>query len=198
MVNRNSTAVRIKDRNSFNEFCSETYPSLLAYAKVFLTDEWAQDVVQDVFYSVWEKRDILDENGIRPYIFRSVHNRCLNYIRNQSRSGGFREWNEAEMAEIAVVAGDYEKNPVLKKLYDGDLRENLREAIESLSPRCREVFCLSYIEDHTTKEISEKLGISTSTVENHIHLALKQLRSRLNLNDLYSIAVFAIILKKIL
>ncbi len=197
----NLEIMRIKDRNSFNEFCSEIYPALLSYARVFIPEDWSYDVVQDVFYSVWQKRDLLrDDNsgGVRAYMFRSVRNRCLDYIKSQERSDDFRKWNEAKIAKMAIASADYENNPVIRKLYDSDLRASLKEAIESLPPRCREVFCLSYIEDYSAKEIGNMLGISASTVENHVYAALKHLRRRLKLENLYSLAVFATILKKML
>lgn len=53
-------------------------------------------------------------------------------------------------------------------------------AIESLSPKCREVFRMSHIEGLSNREISEQLGITLSTVENHIYNALKQLRQKLS------------------
>ncbi len=190
--------IRLDDRAGFDEFCCASYPALLSYAKVFLPEEWAQDVVQDVFFSVWQKRDSLSGEAIRPYMFRSVHNRCLNCLKSRERSHDFRKWNEERIAEMALAAGDYDRNPVIRKLYDGDLRASLNAAIESLPPRCREVFRLSYIEDFSAREISSMLGISVSTVENHIYAALKYLRKRLSLENLYSIAFFAIILKKIL
>lgn len=56
------------------------------------------------------------------------------------------------------------------------MRKNLEDAITSLPPKCREVFMMSYIEDLPNKDISARLGISLSTVENHIYSALKQLR----------------------
>ena len=54
--------------------------------------------------------------------------------------------------------------------------KNLEDAITSLPPKCREVFMMSYIENLPNKDISARLGISLSTVENHIYSALKQLR----------------------
>jgi RNA polymerase sigma-70 factor (ECF subfamily) len=60
-----------------------------------------------------------------------------------------------------------------------DIRDEIKAAIDSLPEKCREVFMLSYIYDLKNKEISEVLGISLSTVENHIYNALKVLRQKL-------------------
>ena len=92
----------------------------------------------------------------------------------------FREGNDIRITELGLEGSDPEKNPVIRSLFDGDLRESLTEAIASLPPKCREVFIMSYLEDMSNKEISAKLDISLSTVENHMYKALKLLRSALS------------------
>ena len=77
-----------------------------------------------------------------------------------------------------------DNSPIIRKLYSDDLRASLDVAIESLPPKCREVFRLSYLEDLSNREISERLGISQSTVENHMYAALKQLRRKLSKEQL--------------
>ena len=77
-----------------------------------------------------------------------------------------------------------DNSPIIRKLYSDDLRASLDAAIESLPPKCREVFKLSYLEDLSNREISERLGISQSTVENHMYSALKQLRQKLSKEQL--------------
>jgi RNA polymerase sigma-70 factor (ECF subfamily) len=83
---------------------------------------------------------------------------------------------------VLALLGDCwspDRNPVIQSVFNADLRDIIGEAMAKLSPRCREVFTLSYLDNLTNKEISERLGISLSTVENHIYLALKQLRASL-------------------
>ena len=78
---------------------------------------------------------------------------------------------------------DFELNPesneTIQKLYSKDLHKEIQAAIDALPPKCREVFSLSYLGELSNKEIAQQLGISVSTVENHIHSALKQLRIKL-------------------
>ncbi len=81
---------------------------------------------------------------------------------------------------LGLDGSDPEKNPTIRNLFDGDLHKSLDEAIAGLPPKCREVFKMSYIEDIPNKEISARLGVSLSTVENHIYSALKQLRRTLS------------------
>lgn len=171
------------DREAFNDFCREELTVLMPYARIFLTEEWAEDAVQDVLFSFWRNRaGITDGSNVRAYLMKSVYNRAMNYLRKENLSRRYREWNDARIAVLGLEGGDPERNPVIRNLFDKDLRKNLEEAITRLPPKCREVFMMSYIEDLTNKDISARLGISLSTVENHIYSALKQLRAMLS-ND---------------
>ena len=76
-------------------------------------------------------------------------------------------------------AYDVDRNEILRVLYSRDIRSRIDSAVSKLPSRCREVFLLSYIENLSNQEISERLGLSLSTVENHIHNALVRLRTYL-------------------
>ena len=163
---------------------------MLSYAKLFMKDEWAEDVVQDVFFNVWQNREKLDENGnIAGYLIKSVYNRSMNYLQKSKRSDEYRIWANDYIESLSTTYLSAEYNPTIKKLFNSDLKETLDSAISQLPAKCREVFRLSYIENCTNKEISQKLGISVSTVENHMYLALKKLRSILSDERLLIVAV---------
>ena len=180
------------DRQAFDDLCRGEIPVMISYARSFLSEEWAEDVVQDVLYSLWNNRKTLNSNvPLRSYLLRSVYNRSLNYLRRENLSRKFREWNDSRINLLGLEAADPDKNPVIRKLFDGDLRKKITDAIDSLPTRCREVFILSYIEDVSNKEISARLGISLSTVENHMYSALKSLRSALSKDLVW--AFFAVI-----
>lgn len=79
---------------------------------------------------------------------------------------------------------------VIEKLYSQDLRTSINEAIAALPAKCREVFSLSYLQGFSHREISEQMGIAQSTVENHIYLALRQLRAKLSKSELILLLFF--------
>lgn len=114
---------------------------------------------------------------MRSYLMKAVYNRALNYLRKENLLRQYREWNDVRIAVLGLEGADPDRNPVMRNLFEGDLRKNLEDAISSLPPKCREVFRLSYIEDVPNKDISSRLGISLSTVENHIYVALRHLRT---------------------
>lgn len=152
------TEIRNGNRAAFDELCREELPVLLSYARAFLYDKWADDVVQDVLFSFWKNRESLKSDcAVRRYLLRSVYNRSLNYIRSEKLSQEFRAWNDLKITELGLEGCDPDKNPVIVKLMDNELRDTLTEAIDSLPPKSREVFIMSYLDDMSNKEISAKL-----------------------------------------
>jgi RNA polymerase sigma-70 factor (ECF subfamily) len=175
--------VRQGDRIAFNELYRQYYPSLRSYAELFLDEEESEDVVQDVFLNVWLRKEGLDDSqSLQGYLLRSVYNSSLNILKKKGRSNDYRSMYEQEIEEIGYKYYDPDANDVIRKLYNQDLRAEINSAINSLPIRCREVFTLSYLHDMTSKEISLQLGISLSTVDNHIYSALKLLREKLKIH----------------
>ena len=173
--------VKSGDRKAFDQLCSELYGGLISYVRVFLSDDWAEDVVQDVLFSIWQNRERLNENSsVDNYIFCSVRNAAFNYIKHQQHSKDFREWYYYRIANLAFFPSGMENNSPLNRLYEGDLRKEINKAVDALPERQRDIFRLSYVEDLSIKEISERLDISTRTVESHLYEALKRLRVSLS------------------
>ena len=165
------------------------YPPLKAYACLFVDNETAEDIVQEVFIYIWEnKGTIAIHTSIKAYLFKSTYTRCLNYLNRQKMITTNRRQIEQELKDYEASFFDPDKNEIIRKLYMNDLRDEINKAIESLPQKCREVFTLSYIMDMKNKEIGKFLDISVSTVEKHINYALKVLRQLLQKN----IIVFAL------
>lgn len=172
--------VKQGDREAFNKLYKEHYFPVRSYAMLLLSANEADDVVQDVFFNVWVHRERLNpELSFRSYLLRSVYNTSLNIIKHNKYTTDYASSYKKEIEDLGYQHYDPDKNEVIHRLYNQDLYIQIHTAIESLSPKCQEVFRLSYLEEMPSKEISVRLGISVSTVENHIHSALKQLRKKL-------------------
>ena len=180
------------DRKSFDELFRRYYPVMVSYARLFLDRELAQDVVQDVFLSVWKNRKKLDPSkSIHQYLLKSVFNRSCNYLKVLKRSCGLADKAALTIDEMGCSYYNPDTNSIIQNLYQEDMRERLNEALGKLSPKCREVFSLSYLDDLSNKQIAEQLGISVRTVESHLYAALKQLR--LSLSTPQAILLFSLI-----
>ena len=148
------------------------YESLTRYAfSMMKNQDEAEDVVQRLFVKIWEKRNDLDVQDSRAYLFRATYNTCLNEIKRLKRenarySDGITEVSSSDAANHRVLESELEKQ--------------LDSAMEKLPEKCREVFRLSRFEELSYKEISDRLDISVKTVENHIAKALRIMRTELS------------------
>lgn len=148
------------------------YERLCNYALGILKeDAQAEEVVQEVFVGIWQKRDeIAITTSIKSYLYRAVHNRCLNLIRH----GKVRlEYVNHSLHSDSGI------EPPSSGVEQKELQNRIHDAIEALPTECARVFRLSRFEELSYHEISEFLGISIKTVENQMGKALKLLRSRL-------------------
>ena len=172
--------VKEGDKVAFDELYKLHYPALRTYAGMLLRDEEAEDVVQDVFLNVWlHKEGLEDSLSFKGYLLRAVYNTALNVIKHRTYIDNYSSVYEKEIEEMGYNYYDPDACDVIRRLYLQDIHADISSAINSLPPKCRDVFSLSYLHNVPSKEISLRLGISVRTVENHIYAALKLLREKL-------------------
>ena len=71
---------QLMNADSFDELYLAYYPAMLSYARMFLRDQWAEDVVQDVFFNIWKNRHrISTDDPLYKYLLKAVYNRAINY-----------------------------------------------------------------------------------------------------------------------
>lgn len=157
-------------RMFFRHLYEEHYKALCWYAVRYTRDmPAAEDIVHEVFVAFWEKRSTIDREGaVKAYLYRSVANRSLNWLRDRKQT------INPEFAELAsgVTEDDFYTD-------QAELEARVHEAIAKLPPRCGEVFRLSRFEDLKYREIAERLNISVRTVEVQMSKALQILREEL-------------------
>jgi|GEM_PF-349284 len=165
--------LRTGESTALDELFRRHYARLCRVSLRFVNNEQeAEDIIQDLFISIWEKRNAQQDNpeAVGAYLRRAARNRSLNYLRNQSR--------------IPVTDGEVPANLRSGQLADDNLRQQelrrrIHQAIDALPERCRLVFVMSKMEDMTRKEIASALDISPKTVENQMTRAYRFLREML-------------------
>lgn len=170
--------LRHGDISAFEHIYAEYYERLLNYADRLLNDiETARDVVQQVYYKMWENRQSLNiELSVKAYLFKSVYNYSLNTLAHQKN---IQQYEQKQMTDFYF--SEVVQTPEAEMaLWQSDIEKALKEAIDTLPEKCREVFLLSKIEGLKNREIAEKLGISEKTVERHITIAISKLREELD------------------
>ena len=164
--------------SAFADIYTTYYDALLNYADRLLNDvEAARDVVQQVYYKIWENRDVLNISiSIKAYLFKSVYHASLNTLAHQKNIQKYEQEQLSDLYFSTVI-----QSPEAEEaLWKSDIEEAIQEAMAVLPKKCREVFVLSKIEGLKNREIAEKLGISEKTVERHMSIALSKLREELN------------------
>lgn len=172
----NDILVQISKGNekTFEALFRTHYAALCGYAKKYLLElEQAEEIVQDLFYNLWNKREALEiQTSIEAYLFRSVRNACLNAIKHQK----VRE-NYAAQAQASNNPGGHENRNPVEAL---ELQEKIDQAINALPPERKKIFLLSRFEGKKYREIADELGLSVKTVEAQMGSALKFLRENLS------------------
>ena len=169
----------------FETVFKDHFKSLHAYAHTFLKDdELAEEVVQNVFCRIWEKRDQLKPEGsIKAYLYRSVHNESLNYLKHQKVKASFQVYYADEMENAS--------NQPSEKVMVNELERHIHKAINELPQQCRTIFQLSRFEHLKYQQIADEMGLSIKTIENQMGKALKLLRVKLA--EFLTIMIFLLI-----
>lgn len=148
------------------------YLPLCTYATVILNDkETAQDIVQDVFIKIWDSRDHLQiVTTLKGYLYRCVHNRCLNYMRVKTRT---KQLSFSTFSLTKVLQLKIEIPPdVLETLFSEDTEKCILQAMKKLPDHSRKVFYYCRFENLSYSEISVKMDISLSTVKTQMRRAM--------------------------
>jgi len=161
------------DLQSFEMMFRHYYQMLCAYAIRFVNDaDTAEEIVQDLFYKLWEKRSELKiSTSVKSYLFSAVHNRCLKFIEHRNVEARYRNYYLLHESEIDNEQHDTAHIHELQGIIDTTLN--------SLPERCSRIFRLNRFEGLKYQEIAQKLAISVKTVEANMGKALKLLRKNL-------------------
>jgi RNA polymerase sigma-70 factor (family 1) len=131
-----------------------------------------EDVLQDLFIYLWDKRESLVINtSLSGYLFTSIRNRIFNVYHKKQRESSYL----GSLQEF-IEHGEFSTDLLIR---EKELTELIEKEIDALPPRMKEVFQLSRNEGLTHKQIADLLGTSEQTVNKQIHNSLKLLRVRL-------------------
>jgi RNA polymerase sigma-70 factor (ECF subfamily) len=162
------------DQQAFKQLYQLLFFKLYQFAYAYLrSKECAEEVVNDVFLGLWQKRSTLDTiSNIHVYLYVAVKNASLNELRKRKVS------TPVSLDDLAVHHLLISSNPE-SQLITGELKRRIRLAVEQLPPRCRLIFKLIKEDGLTYRETAAILNISIKTVDAQLYLALKKLAQTL-------------------
>lgn len=161
----------------FKDLFHDFYPQLLSFAFKYVHNKYAsEDIVQDVFLSIWNRKEFINfDEPMKPLLYKVTYNKTINYL-NSNEVKCRIDNNESIDEQLNREITNYNQHDMLM------LKETTHEInriIEMLSPQCKKVFLLSRKNNLKNKEIAELLNISEKTVEKHITKALTEIRTHL-------------------
>lgn len=156
------TVASFQSKAAFEELYRSYWRPLYDYAYVKTQDgNVAEEIIQDLFVTLWEKRHTLHIQHLQSYLFGAVRNRVIDYYRRKPFS---------ELESVSDLATpDY-------PLFLDELENAIAQAVAQLPPKTREIFLLNRFDNKTAREIARELGLPQRTVEYHITQALRFLK----------------------
>jgi RNA polymerase sigma-70 factor (family 1) len=166
------TFIKQDDEQAFAELFGRHSKRIasLAYSKVNAV-EITEEIVQDVFTSIWERRHSLNIHVFSNYLSTAVKYQAISHIRSQIAS---KKHGELFKAFIKIS-----EDVTLEKVELTDLEEALEEGVHRLPDKTQLVFRLNRFEGKSISEIAAKLHLSEKAIKYHLSKSLKELRLHL-------------------
>jgi len=154
----------------FNKFSRKLYCFTLGYVH---SQAEAEEIIQNVFVSLWENRDMLNEAfSLQNFLYKVTINHIYNYFKHQSVRRHY--------VENMILEGSDEDQEAEQSILANDLGEIVNKFIGDLPLRQQIIYRLSRMDGLCHAEIAQRMGISVRAVENHIYRTLKYIREKLN------------------
>lgn len=170
MIKKSSKGLFHLTRNNltFDELFLEYSKPLFYYASKFVEKEVARDIVQDIFEKLWADQKIIIRQSLNAFLFTMARNACLQHIEKQKVSNKYLASAKLSLQEEEIRYYMDEKTSLIEL----EMEEKLKNVLDHLPERCRQVFVMSRFENKKNKQIAEELGISVKAVEKQITKAL--------------------------
>ena len=153
----------------------------IAIARSYVRDlAAAEDIVSESFTAFWDRKDDIEiKSSPEAYILRSVRNRCLNYLRDNSRTVLAEGSSDPEvnsrihtmMSEISIL-----ESGEMDAIYTAEVKSIFRKFLADMPELSQNIFLSSRFEDLTYAEIAQKYGVTQRKVKREIQKALETLR----------------------
>ena len=155
----------------YKQYCKRLYGFVIRYVK---QEADAEEIVQEVFIKIWENRDKIDVySSFESYLFTISYNSAISLLRKRVQEKKYLE----HLTSLQEIESGFE---LTDEIHFNELNDTIKYLLNKLTPRQKEIFQLSREEGLTHEEIAKKLGISVSTVKNHIVSVLRFLKSNID------------------
>ena len=170
------------DRQAFKDIYDHFFPALCYFTGALLNNQpEGEEIAADTFIKLYNRHENFDTLlNIKAFLYITARNACLNFIKSNER-------HTRNKKALAYLQQDGDNDHVLSAMIHAELLREIKKEIEQLTPACRRVFELMYIEGLRAKQVAETLNISINTVWVHRANALEILRTVLLKKGLLSL-----------
>ncbi|MBK5722708.1 RNA polymerase sigma-70 factor [Dysgonomonas sp. Marseille-P4677] len=172
-----------RDSQRFEDIYTQYFAKMKRFAKEYvLRDEDAENIVHDAFTYLWENWEFLSQHAnLFAFLFLSVKNRSLDFLRRRIvNQKAMDKISEEYILNLKINCNALESFE--QEYSQEDIENIIRQALDSLPEKCRDIFIKSKIEGKKQKDIATELNISLNTVESQMAIAYKKLRKELKNN----------------
>ena len=184
-INEKGLIDQIKEgkKHAFQKLYETYAPRLYKFAMAYLKNESeAEELVQNVFIKIWEKREDLDHSkNLKSYIYKLSINTIYVFIRKRNIENAFIDYAKNNYKE--------DDNNTWHTVILNEMQANLSKLVAKLPEQQRKIYHLSKEKGMTNDEIARELDLSKRTVENHLYRALTYLKENFK-NDSFIALLF--------
>jgi len=157
------------DKVAFNQIYKKYWSKLYIYSLNVLKDrEICEDIVQEIFYKLWIRKNEIEISDLQSYLYSAVRNQIYKHFRNNK----YKKELESQLNSFICNWQEF-------SFAESELHNIINKEIEKLPEQRRKIFILSKKENYSYQEIADLLNISIQTIKNQMSKALKTLRNSL-------------------
>jgi RNA polymerase sigma-70 factor (family 1) len=159
------------EKEAFKKYFDTYYDSIRGFlyyktGNIDLTD----DLIQEVFLKLWEMRNNIKPESVKPLLYTIATNLHLNHVKHQKVVYGF----VAKSSQLDKMAEAADFN-----ILEQEFSDKLQKVLAEVPEKCRTVFLMNRIEGLTYNEIAERLDLTTKAIEKRMHQALSVIKEKL-------------------
>ena len=181
-----------KEDRLFENIYLSYFPKMKRFAQEYVISEQdAENIVQDMFAELWEKREMFTCQTIRiaylfdneymakGFLYKTLRNKCLNHLRHKTIA--LETINNMQEEYNMTLRMNLDSLEAFEQhiFSDQDIEDLINRALDSLPTKCKEIFIMNKLEGKKQEQIATELNLSTNTVRNQISIAYKKLRNEL-------------------